>query len=58
MVSPGREEESFIESRRNLGASAGEMVEELRLYEEAGVGTRGDPGHAACAPDARGDGVV
>jgi len=38
MVPPGREEESFIEGRRNLGASAGEMVEELRRYAEAGVG--------------------
>jgi len=38
MVPPGREEESFIEGRRNLGASAGEMVEELGRYAEAGVG--------------------
>jgi probable F420-dependent oxidoreductase len=38
MVPPGREEESFIEGRRNLGASAGEMVEVLGRYGEAGVG--------------------
>lgn len=38
MVPPGREEESLIEGRRNLGSSAGEMAEELGRYEDAGVG--------------------
>jgi probable F420-dependent oxidoreductase len=38
MVPPAREDESFIEGRRNLGASGPEMVEELGRYAEAGVG--------------------
>jgi probable F420-dependent oxidoreductase len=38
MVPAGREEESLIEGRRNLGASAAEMAEELGRYEDAGVG--------------------
>jgi probable F420-dependent oxidoreductase len=38
MVPPGREEESFIEGRRNLGDSAAEMVDELGRYAQAGVG--------------------
>lgn len=38
MVPPEREDESFIEGRRNLGASGAEMVEELGRYAEAGVG--------------------
>jgi probable F420-dependent oxidoreductase len=38
MVPPEREDESFIEGRRNLGASGPEMVEELGRYAEAGVG--------------------
>ena len=37
MIPPGREEESFIPDRRNLGGSAGEMVEELGRYAENGV---------------------
>lgn len=37
MVPPGREDESFIPDRRNLGGSAAEMVEELGRYSEAGV---------------------
>jgi probable F420-dependent oxidoreductase len=38
MVPPAREDESFIEGRRNLGASGPEMVEELGRYAEARVG--------------------
>jgi probable F420-dependent oxidoreductase len=38
MVPPAREEESFIQDRRNLGRSAAEMVEELGRYAESGVG--------------------
>jgi probable F420-dependent oxidoreductase len=38
MVPPERQDESFIEGRRNLGASEAEMVEELGRYAEAGVG--------------------
>jgi probable F420-dependent oxidoreductase len=38
MVPAGREEESLIEGRRNLGASDAEMAEELGRYEDAGVG--------------------
>jgi probable F420-dependent oxidoreductase len=37
MVPPGREEESFIPDRRNLGGSAAEMVERLGRYAEGGV---------------------
>jgi probable F420-dependent oxidoreductase len=37
MVPPGREEESFVPGRRNLGDSAAGMVEELGAYAEAGV---------------------
>jgi probable F420-dependent oxidoreductase len=37
IVPPGREGESLIPGRRNLGGSAAEMVEELGRYAEAGV---------------------
>jgi probable F420-dependent oxidoreductase len=38
MVPPDRASDSIIPDRRNLGESAGEMVEELGRYAEAGVG--------------------
>jgi probable F420-dependent oxidoreductase len=38
MVPAGREDESLVEGRRNLGASAAEMAEELGRYDGAGVG--------------------
>jgi probable F420-dependent oxidoreductase len=38
MVPPGREEESFVPGRRNLGGSADEMVDELGRYAEGGIG--------------------
>jgi len=38
MIPPGREEEDFIEGRRNLGGSAAEMADELGRYAAAGVG--------------------
>jgi probable F420-dependent oxidoreductase len=37
MVPPGREAESFIPERRNLGGSADEMANELGLYAESGI---------------------
>jgi probable F420-dependent oxidoreductase len=38
LVPPGREDESFVPGRRMLGGSGQTVVEELRRYEEAGVG--------------------
>jgi probable F420-dependent oxidoreductase len=38
LVPPGREEESFVPGRRMLGGSGQAIVDELRRYEDEGVG--------------------